>query len=70
VFIPTLGDYATPVLVGGPSSTMIGNLIQAEFSKADNWPLGAAMATLTMVALIGLYGSGRLGVRVWQRRQA
>jgi len=70
VFIPTLGDYATPVLVGGPSSTMIGNLIQAQFSKADNWPLGAAMATLTMVTLCALYGGGRLGARLWQWRQA
>ncbi len=40
VFIPTVGDYVTPSLVGGPSGIMIGNIIQSMFGKALNWPLG------------------------------
>ena len=44
VFVPTVGDYVTPALVGGPASTMIGSLIQAEFGKANDWPFGAALS--------------------------
>ena len=36
VFIPTVGDYVTPTLVGGPGGTMIGNSIQSLFLKQDN----------------------------------
>ena len=40
VFIPTVGDYVTPALVGGTRGIMIGNIIQSMFGKALNWPLG------------------------------
>lgn len=53
VFIPTVGDYVTPMLVGGPGGTMIGNLIQELFLKQNNAPLGAAVA-LMMMAVIGV----------------
>ncbi|GAB4383172.1 ABC transporter permease [Albidovulum sp.] len=53
VFIPTVGDYVTPTLVGGPSGTMIGNLIQDMFLKRNNAPMGAAVA-IVMMAVIGL----------------
>ena len=49
VFIPTVGDYVTPTLVGGPTGIMIGNIIQSLFGKANNWPLGAAVAVLSML---------------------
>jgi spermidine/putrescine transport system permease protein len=57
VFIPTAGDYVTPALVGGSSGAMIGNIIQAQFGRANDWPLGAAlsivlMITVTLVALL------------------
>ena len=52
VFIPTVGDYVTPMLVGGPSGTMIGNLIQELFLRQNNAPLGAAVAIM-MMAIIG-----------------
>jgi len=52
VFIPTVGDYVTPTLVGGPSGTMIGNLIQELFLKQNNAPLGAAVS-ITMMVTIG-----------------
>lgn len=51
VFVPTVGDYVTPALVGGPSSTLIGSLIQSEFGKADDWPAGSAMAVVSMLAI-------------------
>ena len=64
VFIPTVGDYVTPKLVGGPKGLMIGNLIQAAFGRLDNWPLGAAisiisMITVTLVVCLFLLGINR-----------
>ena len=64
VFIPTVGDYVTPKLVGGPKGLMIGNLIQAAFGRLDNWPLGAAisvisMITVTLAVCLFLYGIKR-----------
>lgn len=57
VFIPTIGDYVTPKLVGGPDGLMIANMIELQFKKASNAPLGAALAVsammlVTTVALI------------------
>lgn len=53
VFIPTVGDYVTPTLVGGPGGTMIGNLVQELFLKQNNAPLGAAVA-ITMMLIIAV----------------
>lgn len=50
VFIPTVGEYVTPLLVGGSSGLLYGNIIQDFFTKAANWPLGSA---LSMVMLAG-----------------
>lgn len=44
VFIPCLGAYVTPVLLGGGKTLMIGNLIQMQFGASRNWPFGAALA--------------------------
>ncbi|PTE09611.1 ABC transporter permease [Mesorhizobium helmanticense] len=52
VFVPTVGDYVTPALVGGPASTMIGTLIQAEFGKANDWPFGAALSVAVMLVIL------------------
>jgi spermidine/putrescine transport system permease protein len=49
-FIPTVGEYVTPLHVGGSGGLMYGNLIQDFFTKAANWPLGAAMS---LVMLLG-----------------
>jgi spermidine/putrescine transport system permease protein len=52
VFVPTMGDYVTPAPVGGPTSTMIGSLIQAQFGKAQDWPFGAALALVLMMVVL------------------
>lgn len=54
VFIPTVGDYITPAQVGGSSGIMIGTLIQSQFGKANNWPLGSALSIVTMLAVTAL----------------
>ena len=51
IFIPTVADYVTPTLVGGPDGLMISNLIQTQFGRGNNWPLGATLAAIVMVIL-------------------
>ena len=51
VFIPTVGDYVTPSLVGGTTGIMIGNIIQSMFGKANNWPMGGAIAVISMLSI-------------------
>lgn len=48
VLIPTVGDFITPRLVGGNNGLMIANIIQTQFGKANNAPLGAALAVSSM----------------------
>ena len=60
VFIPTIGDFVTPQLVGGPEGRMVANLIQLQYLKLDNYPLGSAIAVsamviVTIVSLVFLY---------------
>jgi spermidine/putrescine transport system permease protein len=65
-FIPTVGEYVTPLLVGGSAGSMYGNLIQDFFTKAANWPLGAAMS---LVMLAGTLAMVVLAVRLVNPRQ-
>jgi spermidine/putrescine transport system permease protein len=53
VFIPCLGAYLTPDLLGGGKSVMVGNLIQNQFTTARDWPFGSA-ASLVLMALVML----------------
>ena len=60
VFIPTIGDYVTPLLVGGPNGLMISNMIELQFKKANDAPLGSAlaisaMAIVTFVSLVFIW---------------
>lgn len=48
VFIPTVGEYVTPLLIGGSSGSMYGNIIQDFFTKAANWPRGAALSMIML----------------------
>ncbi|MCR8827497.1 ABC transporter permease [Pseudosulfitobacter koreensis] len=69
VLIPTVGDFITPRLVGGTDGLMISNMIQIQFGKANNAPLGAALAVSSMVVIglisVGIFLVGKkLGGRV------
>jgi len=61
VFIPCLGAYLTPDLLGGGKTVMVGNLIQSQFTAARDWPFGAAVS-LALMALV------MLGLTVFLRR--
>ena len=52
-FIPAIGDYVTPDLLGGAETTTIAKVIQTEFLSARDWPSGAALGFLLMVVTIG-----------------
>lgn len=51
VFVPSLGAYVTPRVLGGGKNMMIGNFIELQFGQGQNWPLGAALAVLLLVAV-------------------
>ena len=69
MFVPTLGDYVTPAMVGGPDSTMIGSLIQLQFGAVNNWPMGAALSVL-LVLIICVFGLCSYGLSQLFRRWA
>ena len=68
VFIPTVGDYVTPALVGGPRGLMIGNIIQSMFGKALNWPLGAALSIITMLTVTAAVCMLLGGMRLFRKK--
>jgi spermidine/putrescine transport system permease protein len=55
VFIPSLGAYVAPRLLGGGKNLMLGNLIDLQFGAGKNWPLGAALSiTLLVIVMVAL----------------
>jgi len=63
VFVPALGAFLTPDLLGGARTVMVGNLIQNQFSAARDWPFGAATSIVIMASVL-------LTVRLLTRRGA
>ena len=64
-FIIAAGDYVTPQLVGGTSGAMIGKAIVSTFGVTFNWPLGSALAFLTLAAVLAIFvAAQQLFVRV------
>ncbi len=52
VFIPTVGEYVTPALVGGPNGIMFGNLIQDQFLRGLDWPAGSLMSLAMLIVVL------------------
>lgn len=64
VFIPSLGAYVTPRVLGGGKNMMIGNFIELQFGQGQNWPLGAALSTvLLLIVLVSLLVYTRVSTR-------
>jgi spermidine/putrescine transport system permease protein len=53
VFVPALGAYVTPRVLGGGRNMMLGNLIELQFGQGRNWPLGAALS-MTLLAIVAV----------------
>lgn len=51
VFVPSLGAYVTPRVLGGGNNMMIGNFIELQFGQGRNWPLGAALSMLLLLVV-------------------
>ena len=66
VFLMVAGDYVTPLLVGG-KQTMIGNLIAPQFGAQFNWPLGAAMSIVMLIAAVVIIYLFRMLIALWSR---
>jgi spermidine/putrescine transport system permease protein len=58
VFIPCLGAYLTPDLLGGGKTVMAGNLIQNQFTTARDWPFGSAVSLILMATVLVLIVAG------------
>ena len=54
VFIPALGSFLQPELLGGGKSLMIGNLIQQQFGPSRNWPFGSAVAVALLIIVMAV----------------
>ena len=52
VFVPSLGAYVTPRILGGGKNMMVGNFIELQFGQGRNWPLGAALSMLLLVIVL------------------
>lgn len=69
VFIPILGDYLTPLILGGPDSYLFGNILGNQFTLLNNWSQGSAMIFLLLtisVALLFLFIKiFKLRIREW-----
>ncbi len=64
VFIPGIGSYLAPDILGGGKTLMLGNLIGMQFQGSRNWPFGAALSTILMaVTLIALFIVARRAAR-------
>lgn len=64
VFVPLMGDYITPSVLGGAKGSMVGQMVAGEFDTAQNWALGSAMAILLMVAIFGTAAVGGAVLKV------
>jgi len=55
VFVPSLGNFVVPELLGGGKTVMVGNLIRDQFLRTQDWPFGAVLAMIVVVALVLLF---------------
>lgn len=66
VFIPCLGAFVTPALLGGGRTLMLGNIIQMQFGASRNWPFGAALAVVLLAVML----IAMTGMALWRNRRA
>jgi putrescine transport system permease protein len=64
VFIPAVGEFVIPDLLGGPDSLMVGKLLWTEFFSNKDWPLASALALVLLLVLVVPF----VGLQRWHRR--
>jgi spermidine/putrescine transport system permease protein len=55
VFVPSVGNFIVPELLGGGKTVMVGNLIRDQFLKARDWPFGSVLAMAMVLMLVLLF---------------
>lgn len=65
VFIPCLGAFVTPALLGGGKTLMMGNIIQMQFGASRNWPFGAALSVVLLAAML----IALMAAALWRNRR-
>jgi putrescine transport system permease protein len=68
VFVPAIGEYVIPALLGGPSAPLIGQVLWEEFFANSDWPTASAVAVWLLVVLVALPGAVA-GTAAWFRRR-
>ena len=63
VFVPSLGNFVVPELLGGGKTVLVGNLVRDQFLKARDWPFGATLALVMIVLLVALFAVQSLVAR-------
>ena len=69
VFIPSLGNFIVPDILGGAKVLMIGNLVEQQFLSARNWPFGAALSVMIMLVMFLLDHCSTSGRSAGRRRR-
>jgi len=64
VFVPSLGNFVVPELLGGGRTVLVGNLIRDQFLKARDWPFGSTLALIVIALLVLL-----LMAQAWAARR-
>jgi putrescine transport system permease protein len=67
VFIPSVGEYVIPELLGGPGAQLIGRVMWEEFFANRDWPMASALAWLLLLVLVVAPVCLRAAVRAWRR---
>ena len=65
VFIPCLGAFVTPALLGGGKTLMMGNVIQMQFGASRNWPFGAALSVVLLAVMLIVL----MAASLWRNRR-
>ncbi|MFL5258008.1 MAG: ABC transporter permease [Rhodopila sp.] len=70
VFIPAIGEYVIPALLGGPGAQLVGQVLWGEFFSNRDWPTAAAVAVWLLVVLVAVPGVGGLVIARLRRRRS
>jgi spermidine/putrescine transport system permease protein len=68
VFVPSMVDFGTPALIGSPQGPMLGSIIQDYFSRGNNWPLGAAVTTVSALVIVSFLSTLWFAMSLFARR--
>ena len=57
IFVPVIGSFMEPRILGGPKGTFIGTIIEDQFTSVFNWPLGAALSFIMLAFVLAIFAA-------------